>query len=329
MSESRGDIIGDKNSLAQKHMGLVHSCCKHFTGKGVEYEELFSAGCLGLAKAVERFDESRGLKFSTYAVPVILGEIKRIFRDGGSVRVSRTLKELSMKICRLNTEYEKNNGREMSVTELSQALNVSEDKICEALSAGSSPLSLNAYSSKWMLLFIPSILVLFSIIYAIYAKVKENDENYKSYRKYAVRCIVSIFTFLFLFFWMLIALVLQNKVNIDNLFLPLICIFMGCMFVYLFNLMPKIKQNSLLGIRTNATLSSKSVWKKVHRFAAYFGVICGIAVIILGIISLFIINISNVLFFISIIIVLVSAIVPAIYGEIIYSKKRTSNNYIE
>ena len=144
MSESRGDIIGDKNSLAQKHMGLVHSCCKHFTGKGVEYEELFSAGCLGLAKAVERFDESRGLKFSTYAVPVILGEIKRIFRDGGSVRVSRTLKELSMKICRLNTEYEKNNGREMSVTELSQALNVSEDKICEALSAGSYPLSLNA-----------------------------------------------------------------------------------------------------------------------------------------------------------------------------------------
>ena len=139
MSESRGDIIGDKNSLAQKHMGLVHSCCKHFTGKGVEYEELFSAGCLGLAKAVERFDESRGLKFSTYAVPVILGEIKRIFRDGGSVRVSRTLKELSMKICRLNTEYEKNNGREMSVTELSQALNVSEDKICEALSAASSP----------------------------------------------------------------------------------------------------------------------------------------------------------------------------------------------
>lgn len=102
-------------------------------------------------------------------------------------------------------------------------------------------------------------------------KVKENDENYKSYRKYAVRCIVSFLLFVFLFFWMLIALVLQNKVNIDNLFLPLTCIFMGCMFVYLFNLMPKIKQNSLLGIRTNATLSSKSVWKKVHRFAAYFG----------------------------------------------------------
>ncbi len=144
MSQNRGDINGDKNSIAKKHMGLVHSCCKHFTGKGVEYEELFSAGCLGLAKAVERFDESRGLKFSTYAVPVILGEIKRIFRDGGSVRVSRTLKELSLKICKLNNEYEQKNGREMSINELSHALNISEDKICEALSANCSPLSLNA-----------------------------------------------------------------------------------------------------------------------------------------------------------------------------------------
>ena len=144
MSESSDNIIGNKNGIAQKHMGLVHSCCKHFAGKGVEYEELFSAGCLGLAKAVERFDESRGLKFSTYAVPVILGEIKHIFRDGGSVRVSRTLKELTLKICKLNNEYEKENGREMSITELSKALNVSEDKICEALAAGCSPLSLNA-----------------------------------------------------------------------------------------------------------------------------------------------------------------------------------------
>lgn len=123
-------------------MGLVHSCCKHFAGKGIEYEELFSAGCLGLAKAVERFDESRGLKFSTYAVPVILGEIKRLFRDGGSVRVSRTLKELAVKICRLNNEHELRYGREMSITELSHALNVSEEKICEALSASRSPLSL-------------------------------------------------------------------------------------------------------------------------------------------------------------------------------------------
>ena len=85
-------------------MGLVHSCCKHFRNKGIEYEELFSAGCLGLAKALEKFDKDRGLQFSTYAVPVIMGEIKRLFRDGGTVKVSRSLKELALKIGRLNND---------------------------------------------------------------------------------------------------------------------------------------------------------------------------------------------------------------------------------
>ena len=99
---------------------------------------------MGFLKAIAGFDESFGVKFSTYAVPVILGEIKRIFRDGGSVRVSRTLKELSVKICRLNNEYGQKHGREMSITELSNALNVSEEKVCEALAASRSPLSLNA-----------------------------------------------------------------------------------------------------------------------------------------------------------------------------------------
>lgn len=72
----------DKNKLADKNMGLVHACCKRFSGKGIEYEELFASGCLGLAKAINNFDESRNLQFSTYAFPVIMGEIKRLFRDG-------------------------------------------------------------------------------------------------------------------------------------------------------------------------------------------------------------------------------------------------------
>ena len=92
----------DKNKLADKNMGLVHACCKRFSGKGIEYEELFASGCLGLAKAINNFDESRNLQFSTYAFPVIMGEIKRLFRDGGAIRVSRTLKELSLAISRLN-----------------------------------------------------------------------------------------------------------------------------------------------------------------------------------------------------------------------------------
>ncbi len=74
----------DRDALAQRHMGLVHALCRRFANKGIEYEELFAAGCLGLTKALNGFDKSRGMQFSTYAFPVIAGEIKRLFRDGGS-----------------------------------------------------------------------------------------------------------------------------------------------------------------------------------------------------------------------------------------------------
>ena len=77
-------------------MGLVHACAGRFKGRGIEYEELYAAGCLGLVKACDGFDTGRGVCFSTYAVPVILGEIKKLFRDGGTVKVSRSLKELSL-----------------------------------------------------------------------------------------------------------------------------------------------------------------------------------------------------------------------------------------
>lgn len=90
--------------LVSENMGLVHLCANRLRGRGIEYEELFSAGSLGLVKAARGFDESRGLKFSTYAVPVILGEIRRLFRDGGQVKVSRPVKELSL---RLNREKER------------------------------------------------------------------------------------------------------------------------------------------------------------------------------------------------------------------------------
>ena len=84
------------DEFIESNMGLVHSLANRFKGRGIEYEELFSAGCMGLVKAAKGFDEERGLCFSTYAVPVILGEIKRLFRDGGTVKGSRILKELSL-----------------------------------------------------------------------------------------------------------------------------------------------------------------------------------------------------------------------------------------
>lgn len=136
--------MNEKDRIAESNMGLVHACCKRFTGKGIEYEELFAAGCLGLAKAINNFDESRNLQFSTYAFPVIMGEIKRLFRDGGAVKVSRTLKELAMSACRLNNEYKLKNGKELTVSQLAAKLNVSEEKVIDALNCSKYPLSLTA-----------------------------------------------------------------------------------------------------------------------------------------------------------------------------------------
>ena len=84
------DSRADRDTLITENMGLVHTCAHRFTGKGIEYEDLFQAGCMGLVKAFDAFDRERGVRFSTYAVPVILGEIRRLFRDGGTVKVSRT-----------------------------------------------------------------------------------------------------------------------------------------------------------------------------------------------------------------------------------------------
>lgn len=136
--------MSDKDKLAQRHLGLVHACCKRFSGKGIEYEELYAAGCLGLTKAINNFDDSRGLQFSTYAFPVIMGEIKRLFRDGGSVRVSRSLRELSLIINRLNNENELKNGTEMTVSQLSKILNVSPEEVAEAMNSARPTLSLTA-----------------------------------------------------------------------------------------------------------------------------------------------------------------------------------------
>lgn len=134
----------DKNKVAESNMGLVHACCKRFSGKGIEYEELFAAGCLGLAKAINNFDESRNFAFSTYAFPVIMGEIKRLFRDGGTIKVSRNLKELAAAIGKINNENRMKNGCELTVSQLAERLGVSAEKVVDALNSIKNPLSLTA-----------------------------------------------------------------------------------------------------------------------------------------------------------------------------------------
>lgn len=137
-------MVTDKNKTASENLGLVHACCKRFAGKGIEYEELFAAGSLGLAKAINNFDESRNFQFSTYAFPVIMGEIKRLFRDGGAVKVSRTLKELAMSISRVTGELRQKNGQEPTVSQIAKILGVSEEKVVDALNCAKLPLSLTA-----------------------------------------------------------------------------------------------------------------------------------------------------------------------------------------
>ena len=134
----------ERSRMIEENIGLVHACAHRFKGKGIEYDDLFQAGCMGLVKATDAFDSERGVRFSTYAVPVILGEMRRLFRDGGTVKVSRSLKELSMKAARQRDQFAKEHGREPTVSELAQALQVSEEAVVEALGAGAPPVSLTS-----------------------------------------------------------------------------------------------------------------------------------------------------------------------------------------
>ncbi len=132
-----------RDEFIEANLGLVHSLAGRFRGRGVEYEELYAAGSLGLIKAYDRFDETRGLCFSTYAVPVILGEIKKLFRDGGSVKVSRSLKELSLKVNHMRAQMIAKNGTEPTIAQLAQALESSEELVTEAICASQPTLSLS------------------------------------------------------------------------------------------------------------------------------------------------------------------------------------------
>lgn len=128
--------------MVEKNLGLVHSCAHRFRGRGIEYDDLFQAGCMGLVKATAAFDEARGVMFSTYAVPVILGEIRRLFRDGGAVKVSRSVKELGIKAARVKEQLGIVLGRDPALSEVAEAMERTPGEIAEALAATTPPVSL-------------------------------------------------------------------------------------------------------------------------------------------------------------------------------------------
>ena len=132
----------EREGFIESNLGLVHSICKRFTGRGIEYDDLYQAGCIGLIKATDAFDENRGIMFSTYAVPVIMGEVRRLFRDGGAVKVSRSIKELGIKVAREKNKMEQKLCREPSINELAEKLGVSKEEITEAVCANQATVSL-------------------------------------------------------------------------------------------------------------------------------------------------------------------------------------------
>lgn len=133
-----------RDELILNNLGLAGSCASRFMGKGVDYEDLYSAGCVGLIKAADGFDESLGFAFSTYAVPSILGEIRRIFRDGGAVKISRSLKEKARALTAVKEKLEKEYGVEPTVSELAEKMGISIEETAQLLCVSQPVISLTA-----------------------------------------------------------------------------------------------------------------------------------------------------------------------------------------
>lgn len=137
-------VIDSREEKIKNNIGLVHSIAGRFKGRGVDYDDLFQNGCIGLIKAVDNFDESKGFAFSTYAVPVIMGEIKRTFRDGGAIKVSRSLKEKAIKAQAMRERFVNKELREPTISELSEMLDCTPEETAEILNVILPMISLNS-----------------------------------------------------------------------------------------------------------------------------------------------------------------------------------------
>ena len=133
-----------RSLLVQENMGLVWSLVRRFGNRGYDMEDLFQIGSIGLLKSIEKFDLSFNVKFSTYAVPMIVGEIKRFLRDDGMIKVSRSLKETAYRIRMLKEELIKDLNREPTISEIAAGLEMGVEEVVEALESSSEIESLNA-----------------------------------------------------------------------------------------------------------------------------------------------------------------------------------------
>ena len=146
---------GDKaarDRLVTENFGLIWSIVRRFTGRGYEPEDLFQIGSIGLMKAIDKFDLSYEVKFSTYAVPMITGEIKRFLRDDGIIKVSRSIKEMGMKVKNVREELVYRFGREPTVEEIAREIGASKEEVAASIEAGAE-------------------------VESLYRSVNKNDEN--------------------------------------------------------------------------------------------------------------------------------------------------------
>ncbi len=131
-----------RNTFINGNLRLVLSVIQRFYGRGENADDLFQVGCVGLIKAIDNFDLSQNVQFSTYAVPMIIGEVKRYLRDNNSIRVSRSVRDLAYKVIQFKERYTKEHGKEPNIEEIAKELEVEKEDIAFSLDAIQDPVSL-------------------------------------------------------------------------------------------------------------------------------------------------------------------------------------------
>lgn len=137
----QGDMDA-KETLVKENSPLIKSVIRWFKDKGIENEDLFQLGCMGFLKAINNFDVAFNVKFSTYVVPMVVGEIKRFMRDDGAVKVSRAIKSLNIKINKYIDDFFSVNNRRPSILEIAKAFNISEQEVVMTMDSAKMPISL-------------------------------------------------------------------------------------------------------------------------------------------------------------------------------------------
>ena len=133
-----------KEVLTQENSPLIKSLIKRFRDKGVEYDDLFQIGCIGFLKAINNFKTEFGVKFSTYVVPMVIGEIKRFMRDDGAIKVSRALKSLNIQINKFIENFSSKNQQKPTIEEIAKEFQVEEQDVVMAMDSARMPISLYA-----------------------------------------------------------------------------------------------------------------------------------------------------------------------------------------